>query len=47
MHEIICFRFTKGGFQHEDLFFTDGSTPSDAILQQFLDICEKAPGKKN
>ena len=37
-------RFVKGGFQHEDLFFTDGSTPSDEILQQFLEICEKAPG---
>ena len=37
-------RFVKGGFQHEDLFFTDGSTPSDEILQKFLEICEKAPG---
>lgn len=37
-------RFVKGGFQHEDLFFIDGSTPSDEILQQFLDICENAPG---
>ena len=37
-------RFVKGGFQHEDLFFIDGSTPSDEILQKFLDICEKAPG---
>jgi len=41
---IKTFRFTKAGFQHEDLFFTDGSTPSDSILQQFLEICEKAPG---
>lgn len=37
-------RFIKGGFQHEDLFFIDGSTPSDEILQQFLEICEKAAG---
>lgn len=37
-------RFVKGGFQHEDLFFTDGSTPSDDILQQFLTICENAAG---
>jgi hypothetical protein len=37
-------RFTKGGFQHEDLFFTDGSTPSDEILRQFLDICERTGG---
>jgi cell division cycle 14 len=37
-------RFIKGGFQHEDLFFIDGSTPSDEILQQFLEICEAAAG---
>lgn len=37
-------RFVKGGFDHQDLFFTDGSTPSDEILQQFLEICEKAAG---
>ena len=37
-------RFVKGGFDHQDLFFTDGSTPSDDILQQFLEICEKAAG---
>ncbi len=42
----VTFRFTKAGFQHEDLFFTDGSTPSDSILQQFLEICEKAPGNE-
>ena len=37
-------RFIKGGFDHQDLFFIDGSTPSDEILQQFLEICEKAAG---
>ena len=37
-------RFTRNGFQHEDLFFTDGSTPTDEILQKFLDICEESPG---
>ena len=37
-------RFTRNGFQHEDLFFTDGSTPTDEILQKFLVICEEAPG---
>jgi len=31
-------RFTRGGFQHVDLFFTDGSTPSDDILARFLDV---------
>ena len=40
----MFYRFVKGGFQHEDLFFTDGSTPSDEILQQFIDICEQAAG---
>lgn len=36
--------FTKNGFQHKDLYFADGSTPSDAIMKEFLTICEKAPG---
>lgn len=33
-------RFTDAGFDHYDLFFADGSTPSDAITQRFLHICE-------
>ncbi len=37
-------RFVRGGFQHVDLFFIDGSTPSDDILQRFLDVCEKTGG---
>ncbi|KAH0618373.1 hypothetical protein JD844_017510, partial [Phrynosoma platyrhinos] len=37
-------RFTDGGFEHYDLFFIDGSTPSDNILRQFLSICEEAEG---
>jgi len=37
-------RFTRNGFQHEDLFFIDGSTPTDEILQKFLTICEESPG---
>uniref|UniRef100_A0A670IYB7 Cell division cycle 14A n=1 Tax=Podarcis muralis TaxID=64176 RepID=A0A670IYB7_PODMU len=37
-------RFTDGGFDHYDLFFIDGSTPSDSILQQFLTISEEAEG---
>eukprot|EP00095_Tigriopus_kingsejongensis_P007281 snap_masked-scaffold144_size312663-processed-gene-2.25 protein:Tk07281 transcript:snap_masked-scaffold144_size312663-processed-gene-2.25-mRNA-1 annotation:"dual specificity protein phosphatase cdc14a" len=37
-------RFTKAGFQHEDLFFIDGSTPSDEILADFIRICESAKG---
>lgn len=37
-------RFTDGGFDHKDLFFVDGSTPSDGIMRQFLVISEKAKG---
>lgn len=33
-------RFRDAGFDHHDLFFVDGSTPSDEILQKFLDIVE-------
>ncbi|XP_038415202.1 dual specificity protein phosphatase CDC14B isoform X21 [Canis lupus familiaris] len=37
-------RFTNAGFDHYDLFFADGSTPTDAIVKEFLDICENAEG---
>ncbi|XP_038048405.1 dual specificity protein phosphatase CDC14AB-like isoform X3 [Patiria miniata] len=37
-------RFTDAGFDHYDLFFIDGSVPSDAIVQQFLTISENAEG---
>ncbi|XP_047442893.1 dual specificity protein phosphatase CDC14AB isoform X2 [Mugil cephalus] len=37
-------RFTDAGFQHHDLFFVDGSTPSDVITQRFLQICEGTDG---
>lgn len=37
-------RFINAGFDHKDLFFIDGSTPSDAILKQFIEICENAKG---
>jgi len=37
-------RFTNAGFQHKDLFFTDGSTPSDAIMRLFLETAESTPG---
>lgn len=37
--------FTNAGFSHyENLFFADGSTPTDAIVKEFLDICENAEG---
>lgn len=32
------------GFQHYDLFFIDGSTPSDQIVRKFLDISENCSG---
>ncbi|MGH0178760.1 UNVERIFIED_CONTAM: hypothetical protein FKN15_014485 [Acipenser sinensis] len=37
-------RFTDLGFEHHDLFFVDGSTPSDAIVKKFINICENAEG---
>nr|XP_023963108.1 dual specificity protein phosphatase CDC14A isoform X5 [Chrysemys picta bellii] len=37
-------RFTDAGFEHYDLFFIDGSTPSDNIVRRFLNICENADG---
>lgn len=33
-------RFITAGFDHRDLFFVDGSTPSDLILKKFLTIAE-------
>ncbi|NWU91617.1 CC14A phosphatase, partial [Upupa epops] len=37
-------RFTDAGFEHYDLFFVDGSTPSSNIVRRFLNICENADG---
>ncbi|KAG7481153.1 hypothetical protein MATL_G00063990 [Megalops atlanticus] len=37
-------RFTNMGFEHHDLFFVDGSTPNDAIVTKFMNICENAEG---
>uniref|UniRef100_A0A3P8XCN3 Cell division cycle 14A n=1 Tax=Esox lucius TaxID=8010 RepID=A0A3P8XCN3_ESOLU len=37
-------RFTDAGFDHYDLFFVDGSTPSDVITRRFLHICEITDG---
>ncbi|XP_030240258.1 dual specificity protein phosphatase CDC14A-like isoform X1 [Drosophila navojoa] len=36
--------FENAGFEHRDLFFIDGSTPSDTILKKFLSICETTKG---
>ncbi|KAG7265190.1 hypothetical protein CRUP_030304 [Coryphaenoides rupestris] len=37
-------RFTDAGFQHHELYFVDGSTPSDLIMQRFLHLCEATDG---
>eukprot|EP00062_Callorhinchus_milii_P017263 gi/632969461/ref/XP_007901101.1/ PREDICTED: dual specificity protein phosphatase CDC14A isoform X1 [Callorhinchus milii] len=37
-------RFLDAGFEHYDLFFIDGSTPSDSIVKRFLSICENTDG---
>ncbi|XP_048359627.1 dual specificity protein phosphatase CDC14B isoform X2 [Sphaerodactylus townsendi] len=37
-------RFREAGFEHYDLFFADGSIPTDTIVQTFLNICENAEG---
>lgn len=37
-------RFAEQGFDHKDLFFEDGSAPSDAIMRKFIDISENTPG---
>lgn len=37
-------RFTQAGFFHTDLFFVDGSTPSNSIVLRFIKLVEEAPG---
>lgn len=37
-------KFTRAGINHTDLFFIDGSTPSDAIVRKFLQVSERDPG---
>jgi cell division cycle 14 len=34
-------RFIKNGIKHMDLYFIDGSTPSEEIIENFLEVCEK------
>lgn len=36
-------KFVKNGIKHLDLYFLDGSTPSDEIIDHFLASCEKEP----
>lgn len=37
-------QFVEGGIEHIDLYFPDGTTPPNHILQEFLQICESRPG---
>ncbi len=43
LNEIIYDRkrFINNGISHTDLFFLDGSSPSNEIVDEFIDICEK------
>eukprot|EP01041_Mallomonas_annulata_P009599 gene9599-19951_t len=36
--------YTRAGIRHVDLFYEDGGNPTDAILQSFLQICERESG---
>eukprot|EP00002_Diphylleia_rotans_P019911 TRINITY_DN3850_c0_g1_i3.p1 TRINITY_DN3850_c0_g1~~TRINITY_DN3850_c0_g1_i3.p1 ORF type:complete len:477 (-),score=53.02 TRINITY_DN3850_c0_g1_i3:601-2031(-) len=37
-------KFTDAGIKHHELYFTDGSSPSELILKKFLEIVESEPG---
>jgi len=37
-------RFKKNGIKHKDLYFPDGSCPSDEIIAEFIKICEQEKG---
>lgn len=37
-------RLQEGGFRHHELYFPDGSCPSEAILMRFLELAEAEPG---
>ncbi|XP_050925697.1 dual specificity protein phosphatase CDC14AB [Lates calcarifer] len=37
-------RFENAGFEHHDLFFLDGTTPSDLIVRRFVHVCESTEG---
>ncbi|KAH9269313.1 hypothetical protein BASA83_008675 [Batrachochytrium salamandrivorans] len=37
-------KFIEAGIEHIELYFPDGTTPPDAILKRFLDICEAREG---
>lgn len=37
-------KFVKAGIKHLDLYFLDGSTPPDEIVEKFLEAAEKEKG---
>ncbi|XP_071546000.1 dual specificity protein phosphatase CDC14A-like isoform X2 [Panulirus ornatus] len=37
-------RFKNAGFEHYDMYFIDGSCPSDDIMREFLRVCEHTEG---
>uniref|UniRef100_A0A8R1TKP8 protein-tyrosine-phosphatase n=1 Tax=Onchocerca volvulus TaxID=6282 RepID=A0A8R1TKP8_ONCVO len=37
-------RFLDAGFEHVDLFFVDGSVPSDEIVERFINVVDSARG---
>ncbi|KAK6026304.1 dual specificity phosphatase, catalytic domain protein [Ostertagia ostertagi] len=37
-------KFTDAGFDHVDLFFIDGSTPSEKIVENFIRVVDNAKG---
>ncbi|KJH50700.1 dual specificity phosphatase, catalytic domain protein [Dictyocaulus viviparus] len=37
-------KFTEAGFDHVDLFFIDGSTPSEKIVEDFMSVVDNAKG---
>lgn len=37
-------RFTRNGLRHYDLYFLDGSVPSESIIKEFLRAAEMEPG---
>ena len=37
-------RFKNAGFEHYDMYFIDGSCPSDDIMREFLRVCENTEG---
>jgi cell division cycle 14 len=37
-------KFVKNGINHTDLFFIDGSTPDQRIVDKFLRLSESDPG---